>query len=58
MCYRDENLIEYSAAKAWNKIPLNIRHSPTIYTFKNKLKDFYSIGNDSQSTIPRKNSIL
>ena len=23
-----------------NEIPLNIRHSPTIYTFKKKLKDF------------------
>ena len=42
----------YSAAKAWNEIPLNIRQSPTICTFKKKLKDFYSIANDSQSTIP------
>ena len=30
----------YSAAKVWNEIPLNIRQSPTIYTFKKKLKDF------------------
>ena len=30
----------YSGAKVWNEIPLNIRTSPTIYTFKKKLKDF------------------
>ena len=30
----------YSAAKVWNEIPPNIRQSPTIYTFKKKLKDF------------------
>ena len=30
----------YPAAKVWNGIPPNIRQSPTIYTFKKKLKDF------------------
>ena len=30
----------YSATKVWNEIPPNIRQSPTIYTFKKKLKDF------------------
>ena len=30
----------YSAAKAWNEIPVKIRQSPTICTFKKKLKDF------------------
>ena len=30
----------YSGAKAWNQIPLEIRMSSTITTFKRKLKEF------------------
>ena len=30
----------FSGAKTWNKIPLEIRISPTITTFKRKLKEF------------------
>ena len=30
----------YSGAKLWNDIPLDIRNSPTVLTFKKKLKDY------------------
>ena len=30
----------YSGAKLWNDIPLDIGSSPTVLTFKNKLKDY------------------
>ena len=30
----------YSGAKLWNDIPLDVRNSPTVLTFKNKLKDY------------------
>ena len=30
----------YSDAKLWNDIPLDIRNSPTVLTFKKKLKDY------------------
>ena len=30
----------YSGAKLWNGIPLDIRNSPTVFTFKKKLKDY------------------
>ena len=30
----------YSGAKTWNEIPLQIRMSSTINTFKRKLKEF------------------
>ena len=36
---REDVSFYYSAAKVWNEIPPNIRQSPTIYTFKKKLKD-------------------
>ena len=41
-----------SAAKAWNEIPLNIRHSPTIYTFK-KREGFFT----QSATIPKARSL-
>ena len=30
----------YSGNKLWNDIPLDIRNSPTVLTFKKKLKDY------------------
>ena len=30
----------YPGAKVWNDVPLDVRNSPTILTFKKKLKDY------------------
>ena len=36
----------YSALKAWNDIPNNIRELPTLGGFKNQLKPYFKSYND------------
>ena len=48
----------YYGAQTWNEIPLQIRMSSTITTFKRNLRNSCKISFLSRSTIPRKISII